>query len=659
MTVYLHDIPFDQAFKLLLERIEQAGWGTPPAIESIQVDENAVGRTLAEPAWAKISSPHYHASAMDGFAVKAESTFGASPSQAISLPINNTAVYVDTGDPIPEWANAVIPIEEVESVDQTGNVAKDLRTPFQIRIRSSVTPWAHIRPMGEDMVATQLVLPQGHLLRPYDLGALAASGNSMVQVVRKPRVGIIPTGTELIEVGSDARQGEIIEFNSIVLASQINQWGGQAKRYPITSDNLEKIIAVTQQAAEENDLVLLNAGSSAGMEDFTSQVVESIGTLLVHGIAIRPGHPVILGMVKRSIKKDQRNYAEIPIVGVPGYPVSAALTGELIVHPIIDRWLGRQPEEPDSVDAIITRKITSPPGDEDYVRVVVGRVGQRLLAAPLPRGAGIISSLSRADGLIKIPTGVQGIESGEKVKVRLYIPRGELERTIFAIGSHDMTLDQLAQALYGYKRRLVSANVGSQGGLIALKKGEAHLAGSHLLDPDTGDFNIRYLKEYLPDVRVRLVTWAERSQGLLVKKGNPKRIKGLLDLGRDDIIFVNRQKGSGTRVLLDYNLKKSDIDSDAVRGYNQEEFTHLGVAVAVLSGRADCGLGVAAAATALDLDFIPLFVERFDLVIPLEYADGDLLAPVFKLMANPRFRATIGRIKGYDVTRMGQVVGEF
>jgi len=222
-----------------------------------------------------------------------------------------------------------------------------------------------------------------------------------------------------------------------------------------------------------------------------------------------------------------------------------------------------------------------------------------------------------------------------------------------------MTLDQLAQALYGYKRRLVSANVGSQGGLIALKKGEAHLAGSHLLDPDTGDFNIRYLKEYLPDVRVRLVTWAERSQGLLVKKGNPKRIQGLSNLGRDDIIFVNRQKGSGTRVLLDYNLKKSGIGSDAVRGYDQEEFTHLGVAVAVLSGRADCGLGVAAAATALDLDFIPLFVERFDLVIPLEYADGDLLAPVFKLMADPRFRATIGRIKGYDVTRMGQVVGDY
>jgi putative molybdopterin biosynthesis protein len=659
MSIYLRDIPFDQAYDLLMDRIAKNFWGKPVEAETIPLDERAMGRTLAEPAWAKISSPHYHAAAMDGFAVTAVSTFGTTSAHPISLEVNKNAIYVDTGDPIPEWANAVIPIEEVESLTIDGGIAADLRRPYQIRIRAAISPWTHIRPMGEDMVATQLVLPQGHLLRPYDLGALAASGNSEVRVVCKPRVGIIPTGDELIEVGKPAGHGEIIEFNSIVLAAQIFQWGGDARRYPITADNLEAIKKTVRQAVDENDLVLLNAGSSAGSEDYSSEVVESLGALLVHGIAVRPGHPVILGMINRGETVNDSTPTEIPIVGIPGYPVSAALTGELIVKPLIYRWLGRQAETPDEMDAILTRKITSPAGDDDYVRVVAGRVGERILTAPLPRGAGVISSLAKADGLLKIPSGTQGIEAGEKVRIRLYIPRGDLEKTIFAIGSHDMTLDQLAQSLQGYDRRLVSANAGSVGGLIAIQRGETHLAGSHLLDPDTGNFNIRYLKDYLPNTRVRLVTWAGRSQGLFIKKGNPKKIFGIRDLSRGDITFVNRQRGSGTRVLLDYHLLKEGTTPESVPGYDQEEFTHLGVAAAVLSSRADCGLGVAAAATALDLDFIPLFEERYDLVIPLEFAEGELLAPIFKLMKDPDFRACIGKIKGYDVTHMGQIVGDF
>ena len=659
MSVYLHDIPFDRAVQIFHDRIGESGWGNLKHAESILVDENATGRTLFEAAWAKISSPHYHASAMDGFAVKSEQSKSAIPSTPIYLSCSDQAAYVDTGDPIPEWSNAVIPIEDIESLDKNGGISFDVRKPAQIRIRASVSPWTHVRPMGEDMVATQLVLPEGHILKPYDLGALAASGNNTVTVCPKPRVGIIPTGSELIEVGKKAGHGEIIEFNSIVLAAQINQWGGEAKRYPITADDKNKIKEMVQIAANENDLVLLNAGSSAGSEDFSSAVIEELGEVLVHGIAIRPGHPVILGMIRTNGNPKTGKSNEVPIIGVPGYPVSAALTGELIVEPIIAKWLGRNPIETEKVEATLTKKITSPAGDDDYVRVVAGKVGDRMLAAPLPRGAGVISSLSRADGLLKIPGGVQGIEAGEKVIIRLFKPKSSLEKTIFVIGSHDMTLDLLAQALNRYDRRLVSANVGSQGGLVALRRGEAHLAGSHLLDPETGDFNIRYIREYLPDVRVLLVTWAGRSQGLLIKKGNPNGIHSLDDLNRKEVVFINRQRGSGTRVLLDYYLEKLGINIKSIQGYEEEEFTHLGVAVAVFSGRADCGLGVAAAATALNLDFIPLFDERYDLVIPLHQANSDLLKPIFEIIQDPKFRASVGKIAGYDVSNMGQIVGEY
>ncbi|NTW08666.1 MAG: molybdopterin biosynthesis protein, partial [Anaerolineaceae bacterium] len=417
MNIYLHDLPFEKACSIFYEQIEKSGWGTPTESECIPVDENATGRTLAETCWAKISSPHYHASAMDGFALAAESVKEASPSKPIRLFYGDSVVYVDTGDPIPDWADAVIPIEDVEPVGINGLPPENPRKPSMICVRASVAPWSHIRPMGEDMVATQLVLAKGQVLTAYDLGALAASGNSQIQVVRKPKVGIIPTGSELIQPSDQAGKGEIIEFNSIMLASQIIQWGGEANRHPIVRDDLPCLCEAVQKMANENDLVLLNAGSSAGAEDYSSQVIASLGTVLVHGIAIRPGHPVILGMVRRSVQNKTEPVREIPIVGVPGYPVSAALTGELVVQPLIARWLGRNPLEKEEIEAILTRKVTSPAGDDDYLRVIVGRVGGKMLAAPLPRGAGVISSLSKADGLLKIPAGIQGLEAGEPVRV--------------------------------------------------------------------------------------------------------------------------------------------------------------------------------------------------------------------------------------------------
>ena len=665
MSIYLRDIPLPEAQHRLVEALEAAGLAGLLGVEEIDLDQHATGRVLAEPVFAHISSPHYHASAMDGFALRSVDTVGALPAIPVSLRVVDKSlpnqvwegytVYLDTGDPIPEWADAVVPIEQVEPVGIDGKPSSEPRQPHQIYLRAAVTPWSHIRPIGEDIVATQLVLVAGQILRPVDLGALAAGGHSRVKVARKPRVAILPTGSELIPVGQPVRPGEIIEFNSMVLAAQVDGWGGQATRLPITEDKFEAIRDCVRQASQEHDLVLLNAGSSAGSEDFSARVVEALGDLLVHGVAVRPGHPVILGILHPQKTGSAR---PVPIIGVPGFPVSAALTGEILVEPLLARWLGRPPTEPTEVTATLTRKVTSPAGDDDYMRVAVGRVGEHLLAAPLSRGSGVITSLVRADGITILPRGTQGLPAGAKVQVRLYCSLSALDRTIFAIGSHDIALDLMAPFLNHHQRRLSSANVGSLGGLVALRRGEAHLAGSHLLDPQTGQYNLAYIHEYLPGMAIKVVALVGRQQGLLVHSGNPRGIHGLHDLVRPEISFINRQRGAGTRVLLDYHLQKMGISPQSIRGYEHEEYTHLSVAAAIQSGRADCGMGIAAAARALELDFIPLFQENYELVIPEQYYNQPLLAPLFDVLADNRYRQEVAALPGYDVSAMGNLVAE-
>ncbi|MCJ7716681.1 MAG: molybdopterin biosynthesis protein [Anaerolineales bacterium] len=647
--IYLEDIPLEQAQERFQSALEECGLWQTLGVERIPLDENAIGRVLAETVWAKISSPHYHASAMDGFAVRAEETHGALETSPISLSYNNETVYLDTGDPLPDWANAVIPIENIEPLSAEGTIADDPRQPYVIRIRAAVSPWSHVREMGEDMVATQLVLPYGHKLRPFDLGAAAGCGYDQLDVARRPKVAVIPTGTELVYPGDPLKDGDIIEYNSIVLAAQVNEWGGEGTRFENIPDDFGMIKTRVIQAAADSDLILLVAGSSAGSEDYSSRIVEETGQLLVHGIAVRPGHPVILGIVKSEGKTT-------PIIGVPGYPVSAALTAEIFVEPLLGKWLGRPPIQPQTIQAEISRKVNSRGGDDEYLRVAVGYIGSQAIAAPLSRGSGVITSLVRADGIVIIPRGIQGLQAREQVSVQLYRSVEELKNTIFAIGSHDLTLDLISQFLSPSQRRLASVNVGSLGGIMALKRGETHLAGSHLLHPESGEYNLPYIREHLPGLAVRVVTLVGRTQGLFLLKGNPKGILGLDDLIRDDISFVNRQRGSGTRLLLDYHLGDLGIQVDNVSGYKHEEFTHLSAAAVVASGRADCALGIEAASYALDLDFLPLFTERYDLLIPEEFVTGELLKPLFELLDNPQFKKAVAERPGYDISRMGEVV---
>ena len=648
--VYLQDIALDEARRRFDLALEQAGLHGPlPGGEERVPVAEALGRVTAAPIWARVSSPHYHASAMDGYAVRAADTVGATESTPVRLNLVEAGLTepglprpaqpVNTGHPLPAWANAVIMIEHVQHLEG------------EIEIMASAAPYQHVRPLGEDMVATELVLPANHQLRPVDLGAIAGCGHAHVMVRRKPRVAVIPTGSELVSVeeARDLRPGDIIEYNSIVMAAQVSAWGGQPTRWPIVPDKAEAIQAAVIEAAAEHDLVLVNAGSSAGSEDYTARVVQDVGELLVHGVAVRPGHPVILGMVSEP---------PTPIIGVPGYPVSAALTGEIFVEPLLARWLGRAPLARPQLRAVMTRKMLSPPGDDEFMRVAVGRVGERTVAAPLSRGAGVITSLVRADGIVRIPRFSEGLHAGAEVTVELYRDPAEVERTLVAIGSHDLVLDLLAQFLAERApgTRLASANAGSIGGLVALRRGEAHLAGSHLLHPESGEYNLAYVQQYLPQRPAVLVTLVRREQGLIVAPGNPLGIGGLADLARPGVRYVNRQRGAGTRVLLDYRLGELGMEAAAVHGYEREEVTHLAVAAAVASGVADCGLGIRAAARALELGFVPVEWERYDLVIPREHYESALLEPLLGLLSDADFRAAVAGLPGYDSGPMGEVV---
>ena len=629
---YLSDIPLDDALSLYFDALATGAVAhTPPEILPLA---DARGRVTAEPVWAKISSPHYDSAAMDGIAVRAADTVGATETSPLRLAVDEQAIWVDTGDPMPDGYNAVIMVEVVHEVDA--------RT---LEIQSPAAPYQHVRPLGEDIVATELVLPESHTLRPVDLGACAAAGLSELPVRRKPGVAIIPTGNELVPAGSDLKPGDIVEFNSLVLAGMVEEWGGDASVSRAIPDDFDTLLNGVRQAVCEHDIVLVNAGSSAGKEDYTARVIESLGDLVVHGAAIRPGHPVALGVVDGK-----------PVLGIPGYPVSAALTCELFVKPLVERMLGIPAAERGKLRAAMTRKTLSPMGEDEFLRVRLGRVGDKLVAAPVERGAGVIMSLVRADGIVKIPRFSEGLDAGAEVEVGLLRPVEAIEETVVAIGSHDMTLDLLASHVRRARPRttLASSNVGSMGGLMALARGEAHMAGSHLLDEATGEYNLSFIRRFLKGRDIVVVNLVQRIQGLIVLEGNPMDISALADLARGDVAFINRQRGSGTRLLLDYKLSELGIEPDELHGYDREEYTHLAIAAAVAGGRADVGLGILSAANAMGLDFVPLLSEQYDLVIPSEHYEDEKVQFVLSVTRSDTFREEVDGLGGYDTSSMGQ-----
>jgi putative molybdopterin biosynthesis protein len=632
---FISDVPAESALAAWVDTCAAAGCPMRLETERLPLEES-VGRVTAEPVWATRSSPVGDSSAMDGIAVLASDTSGATPTTPLQIGPDAYEV-LDTGDPIPEGFDAVVMRENVHYVTTPAGEAAE--------IMSAVPPYQHVRSIGEDVSAGELLLPEGHRLRPVDVAAAAAAGATELVVRRRPRVAVIPTGDEIVPIGSPPQRGQILDTNSLMLVAQAREAGCESWATAIEPDVQEQIGAAVREAAASADLVIVVAGSSAGRDDYTARVVDELGALAVHGVAVRPGHPVVLGAVDAT-----------PVIGVPGFPVSAALTFDIFALPLLSALEGAAPPHRPGVPARLARKLPSVVGMDDWVRVRLGSVAGQVVASPLPRGAGVLTSLVRADGLLLVPAGVEGHHAGEQVGVQLLRPLPEIERTIVAIGSHDLVIDLAATALRSADPTLtlVSTNVGSLGGLVALRDGLCHLAGSHLLHPATGEFTLPYLDEMMGDRDLAVVRLVHRDQGLLVQPGNPRGITGLADLAGSDLSYVNRQRGAGTRMLLDHELRRLAIDPAQVSGYAREEPTHLAVAAAISAGRADCGLGIMAAARAFDLDFIPVSREPYDLVVEASSLEDPLLAPLWKLLDSPDFHASIETLGGYSTEATGR-----
>jgi putative molybdopterin biosynthesis protein len=577
----------------------------------------SVGRVTAEPIFARYSVPEVHLAAMDGIAVESKETRGAGEQHPITL---KQALRVNTGNVVPPQYDAVIMIEDVH-VDHE-----------RFTIRKAAPPWQHVRPAGEDIGESEMALPSRHLIRPSDLGALAAYGITEVPVLTV-RIGLIPTGSELVPHGHLPAPGQVVESNTVMAEAMLNALGARCTRYPMVKDDPVHIRKAIQRGVEENDLVIISAGSSAGTKDFTADVIADLGEVLIHGIAIKPGKPAIIGRIDKK-----------PIIGMPGYPLSALTVLREIVTPLVHQF-GLPVASFGTVDAYFTVSVSKEIGSDEFVLCSLGRVGDRWVLSPLSRGAGVQMSAVRSNAFLKIPAGIEGYEAGTQVNASLSVSRSDAERALLITGSHDPLIDYLADLLGQKNIELHSTHVGSMGGILALKKNECHAAPMHLL-AENGDYNIPYLQKYLPGEEVVLICVTDRQQGIVSKEG----------IGFNELpgyMFVNRQRGSGTRMLLDRLLRKNRIDSSSIQGYEREVTTHLAVALAVKSGEADAGMCVYSAAKTLGLRFVPVASERYEIAIRREYLEDPRVSELCDTLVSPAFRECLDRLGGYDMKETG------
>ena len=629
---YLTNVPLDEARGEYLARLQENGFAGQTELVSVQ---NAFGRITARAVYAAICAPHYAASAMDGIAVHAKDTFGATETTPVRLTPQQYMV-VDTGDPVPENCDAVIMVEDIVRGEDES-----------VTIYAAAAPWQHIRQIGEDICAGEMILASYMEVTPAAIGAMIAGGVLEIEVIKKPVIGIIPTGDEIVAPCADPKPGDILEFNSSIFSAMVQEWGAEAKTYPIVPDRFDAIREMVSRAADECDIVLLNAGSSAGREDYSVSVIRELGDVVYHGIAIKPGKPAILGL-----------RGAVPILGVPGYPVSGIIVIEELLKPLVAEWFHSNTAPVQLATATLTRPVVSGLKYQEFVRVRMGEVGGKLTASPLSRGAGVVSSFMKADGILEVPQGTEGYEAGEEVQVRLLSTPEKLQNTLVVIGSHDPLLDEVADMMHRADPTVFmsSSHVGSMGGIMAIRRGEAHAGGCHLLDTETGVYNLSFLKKYFPNGGIRLVRCVGRQQGLMLAKGNPLDIKEFADIAKNGVRYVNRQKGSGTRVLMDYLCEQYAVNVSDIYGYEREELTHTSVAAQIANGSADAGMGIYSAAQLYDLDFLPICIEEYDLIIPDHAWETSVVQQLIATLKSPAFREKMLAMGGYTVDHPGEII---
>lgn len=592
--------------------------------ENVKV-QNASGRVLAKAVYAEICSPHYNASAMDGIAVKAEITYGASESNPVIITPGMYTV-VDTGDPIPDGADSVIMVEDLTNVGEG-----------RLSIISAVHPWQNVRQVGEDICMGDMIAPSFTVVTPSLCGALLAGGITEIEVIKKPVFGIIPTGDEIVSPKKNPQKGEIIEFNSTIFSSMLSEWKAESKIYDIVKDKKELLKNAILKAKEECDAVLVLAGSSAGRDDYTSTIINDLGQVLFHGIAIKPGKPAVLG-----------NIDNVPVIGIPGYPVSGIVVMEEFVKSLVELYYNRTVTPKTKITAKLGKRVVSSLKYREYVRVTLGKSDDGYVAVPLPRGAGVITSFTKADGILTVPQNSEGFESGETVEIELLRDIQEIDNSLIVTGSHDPLIDEIADIMKikGYPFRAASTHVGSMGAITAIKNKQAHLGCIHLLDTETGKYNESYINKYFTDGGVKLIKGVGRIQGLMVKKGNPLGIKSFSDITKGR--YVNRQAGAGTRILCDYLIAENGMNKKEIDGYRNEEFTHTAVAALIAAGNADCGLGIYSAAKMYDLDFIELCIEEYDVLVDESVYESEPVQKFLEILRSDELKEKLTQMGGYQ-----------
>ena len=624
-NIYLENVSVEKAKEKWLSNCDLT-----PKTKTIDVRKSK-GEIVSKDIYAKTSSPYEHRSAMDGIAVLAKDTLQATKINPIKI---KNFKFVDTGDVIPKEYNAVIKIEDINMDEEK-----------KAEILNSVSPWENIRTIGESMVKGDLLITSARKITSFDLGVLIEGGIKEIDVINKPSIGVIPTGSELIDIDDKYEMGKIYEFNSHVVKNLIKDYGAKAYKNKIIKDDYNLLKEKIIKEVKNRDIVVIIAGTSAGSEDYTFKLIEELGEVYVHGISIKPGGPTILGKINNT-----------PIIGLPGYPVACAIVFKIFGKEIINRLTNQRNKFKKVIDANISKKIVSNLGHEEYIRVKLAKLKDKLIAKPLKRKSGIISSLSEADGLIKISEFSEGIPKNKSVEVELLKDNVNYSNTLLISGSNDMTLDILKKYLSKKNIELVTTSSGSLGGIMDLRRDEAHIATSHLLNPKTDDYNVSYIKKYLDEKNVNLINLVYRKQGFIINENLKNEIDSINDLTKRKYKYINRQKGSGTRILFDYLLEKNNIKKDKILGYERVEYSHMTLAALINSKSADIGLGVLAAANAFDLEFIPIKEERYDLIIPDDLMNNKRVKILLSVVKSDEFQNEVKKLKGYNIKSSGCVI---
>ena len=475
MKRYLNQITAAEAIRIV------RGIRPVNAVYAMPVTD-AVGQVLAESLYAQYAVPEVAVAAMDGFAIRAAETSGASEQRPVVL---RSFVRVNTGNVVPKDFDAVVRVEDAwfEEGDSVG----------EISVRKSVNPATNVRQPGEDVKEGQLILPAGAVIRPFDVGAIAAYGITHVRV-RLVRVGILPTGTELVEPGEKPVPGQVVESNTMMAEAYLRQFGVKVTRYAPVEDNPVLIRGALERVAAESDVIIVSAGSSAGTKDFTATVIGEMGNLIFHGVAMKPAKPAMFGMIGKK-----------PVFGLPGYPLSAQTVLRLFVSELLEAWGWKGPERR-MVTVRLGDSISSEGGIDEYSLQAVGRVGDHYSAIPQSRGASVQMTGVRANAIVQIPHGVEGYEAGEEVAAVLTVPKAELDRTVLVAGVYDSALEPLMEMAMREGIRIRFGSFSGISGVMLLLKRSCHVAcvtEEEDLMPLAGR---QYVTVRLGE-RVRMVVW--------------------------------------------------------------------------------------------------------------------------------------------------------